>query len=92
MRPQIFVTTILLVLLAVLQYKLWFSPDGISQFWLLKQNIAQQDQQNNILQARNDRVRAEIEDLKNGGEAIEEHARNDLGLIKSGESFYQIID
>lgn len=91
MKSKLFVTSLLLALLGLLQYKLWLSPSGIPQFWMLKSNIAQINQENSVLQARNDRVRAEVEDLKHGDEAIEEHARNDLGLVKSGETFYQIV-
>lgn len=91
MKSKVLVISLLLALLGLLQYKLWLSPSGIPQFWILKSGIAQLNQDNAQLQARNDHVRTEVEDLKHGDEAVEEHARNDLGLIKSGETFYQII-
>ena len=91
MKSKILITAVLLVLLGLLQYKLWLSPSGIPRFWFLKSGIAQLNQDNALLQTRNDHVRAEVEDLKHGDEAIEEHARNDLGLIKPGETFYQIV-
>lgn len=91
MKSKFLVISVLLGLLALLQYKLWLSSSGLPQFWVLKSSIAQMNQENSQTQARNDHVRAEVEDLKNGDEAIEEHARNDLGLIKSGETFYQIV-
>ncbi len=82
---------ILLVLLGWLQYKLWLSPDGIPQFWLLKKDVAQLNEDNTNLQERNARVAAEIDDLKEGTDAVEEHARKDLGLVKPDEVFYQIV-
>lgn len=91
MKPHILVIAVLIGLLAFLQYKLWLSPEGLSQYWQLKSNVAQSAQENNQLQARNDHVKAEVDDLKNGDEAIEEHARDELGLIKPDETFYQIV-
>lgn len=91
MKASILLCMGLLVMLGWLQYKLWLSSDGVMPFWQLKRDIAQQDIQNKMLQKRNDQIAAEIEDLKVGTEAIEERARKDLGLMKSGEVFYQIV-
>lgn len=86
------VTVSLIALLAILQYKFWQEADGI-QYWLhLKHAIALQTAENAQLTLRNNQLAAEIEDLKHGEDAIQEHARNDLGMIRQGEVFYQILD
>lgn len=91
MRPSSIFIIALLAALGLLQYKLWLSPDGIPQFWRLKNQISVVTAENASLQARNAHVAAEVENLKNGDEAIEERARSDLGLVKQGEVFYQIV-
>jgi cell division protein FtsB len=83
---------VLIMMLCVLQYELWFSQNGVRQYFALKQAIAQQQLENQQLAARNQRIASEISDLKNGHEAIEEHARNDLGMVKNGETFYQVVN
>lgn len=87
MRPYI-IGLILLIL--VLQYALWFSPGGLVQIWHMKDSIAAISAQNTELAQRNGQLEADVEDLKQGKEAIEERARNDLGMIKQGETFYQV--
>jgi cell division protein FtsB len=91
MKPSTIFILALLAVLGLLQYKLWFSPDGVPQYWRLKNQISAMDKENAQLQARNTKVIAEVENLKNGKDAVEEHARNDLGLVKSDEVFYQIV-
>jgi len=81
----------LVIILIALQYELWFSQNGIRQYFALKHDVAIQQQYNDQLALRNQVLATEINDLKNGREAIEEHARNDLGLIKNGETFYQVV-
>jgi cell division protein FtsB len=82
---------VFLALIAALQYELWFSPGGIAQSWHLKRQIAQTNTQNAGLAERNAVVAADIRDLKKGKDAIEERARNDLGMVKKGETFYQVV-
>src|ERR1700731_3153896 len=89
--PTVFFIVALLGLLVWLQYKLWFSKDGIPQFVQLKKAVAERNAENVVLQERNDKVAEEIENLKDGTDAIEERARKDLGLMKRGEVFYQIV-
>lgn len=89
--PSFIFIVALLALLVWLQYKLWFSPDGIPQFVRLKKTIAELNDENTVLQERNDKVASEIEDLKDGTDAVEEHARKDLGLMKPDEVYYQIV-
>ncbi len=86
------VTVSLIALLAILQYKFWCEADGIQDWLHLKQAISLQTTENLQLSLRNNQLAAEIEDLKHGEDAIQEHARNDLGMISQGEVFYQILD
>ena len=82
----------LLLLLAILQYKLWFEPTGLNQYRQLKEAVTAQSTQNKQLQQRNQALAAEIKDLKHGREAIEERARHELGLVKNCETYYQIVE
>ena len=79
-------------LLAILQYDLWFGEGSLTSAWKLEQRIKQQSEENERLQLRNDALAAEVSDLKSGLSAIEERARSELGMIKKGETFVQIID
>jgi cell division protein FtsB len=84
---------ILLVLLLVyLQYNLWFGDGSLQEVWRLRQDVEQQRQENAELRERNAALDAEVRDLKQGLETIEEHAREDLGMIKKGETFYQVVE
>jgi cell division protein FtsB len=83
---------LLTLLLIYLQYHLWFGPGSYEEQKRLQQLIVQQQQENAALQQRNDFLAAEVNDLKHGTEAIEERARAELGLIKPGEVFYQIVE
>lgn len=85
------VTIILLILLSTLQYRLWFGKNSITDFVRLKQEVDTQVTLNNNLRQRNNLLKADIHDLKIGLEAAEERARNELGLIKEGETFYRIL-
>lgn len=82
---------LLLALVLVLQYKLWFQDGGIKQAAKLEQEVAQQMTANKDLTAQNAQLKAEIKDLKNGNEAIEERARNELGMVKSDEEYIQVV-
>lgn len=75
-------------LLIVLQIRLWVSEDGLAEMTRLRQQVVFQRNENKELQNRNDRLEAEVEDLKKGFGAVEERARSDLGLISPDESFY----
>ncbi len=79
-----------LVLLAVLQNRLWLGESGHSDRTKLHSEIDNQQALNAQLAERNRVLRAEVHDLKNGLEAVEEHARLDLGLIKPNETFVQM--
>ena len=77
-------------LVASLQYQFWLGEGGYFSHQALTQQIKQQAEVNTELKERNRILAAEVFDLKNGTEAIEEHARLDLGLIKPHETFVQM--
>jgi cell division protein FtsB len=86
-----FITVSLFFLLFGLQYRLWFGKHSVPDYWIMKEQIAQMQQQNRNLVQRNNLLKADIDDLKTGLEAIEERARSELGLIKQGETFFRIL-
>ncbi|MDA3578800.1 cell division protein FtsB [Acinetobacter ursingii] len=79
-----------IVLVASFQYSFWWGEGGYFAHQTLRQQITQQAEINEELKERNRILAAEVFDLKNGSEAIEEHARLDLGLIKPRETFVQM--
>lgn len=85
------ILAILIVLLLLLQYRLWFGTGGLIRLWQINQTIEAQTLENSKLQERNLALEAEVIDLKRGLEAVEERARSELGMIKKGETFVQII-
>ena len=82
---------LLICLLSLLQYRLWLGDNNLSEYVLLQTQIAGQEQSNGKLVARNQILKEEIIDLKSGTEAIEERARNELGMVKDGETFYRVV-
>ena len=89
MKP---IMILLTVLLLMLQYRLWFSHDGLPSVLHLNRSVEIQRQDNAVLQERNQVLAAEVQDLKSGLDALEERARSELGMIKPGETFIQIIE
>lgn len=85
------VLIILLVVLTVLQYRFWFANDGLLRVFRLKREISSLQKKNDAITKHNEDLVNEIIILKKGGDAIENRARNDLGMVKKGEVFYQII-
>lgn len=81
----------LLALLLLMQYEFWFSDGGMKTVWQLEKNIAKQQKINDALDNHNQVLIAEIKDLQSGNAAIEARARNDLGMVKKGEVFYQVV-
>ena len=79
-----------ILMIAGFQYLYWFGEGGYREHQELTQKIQQQTELNNELKERNRVLAAEVYDLKNGVEAIEDHARLDLGLIKPHETFVQM--
>ena len=84
-------TFILIVLLGLLQYRLWFGKNSAPDYFELKSDLIRQQQDNEKLRQRNKLIYADTDDLKLGYEAIEERARNELGMIKENETFFRII-
>ncbi len=81
---------ILAALIVLIQYPLWVGKGGWLRVFELDRQLAERRTQNERLQARNDALEAEVRDLKNGFDAIEERARFELGMIKSDEVFVLI--
>ena len=86
------VLSVLAVLLLVLQYPLWFGNGGIMALWQLQREFTAHQNEITQLRERNRALEAEVLDLKQGLEAVEERARKELGMVKKGETFYQIIE
>ncbi len=82
----------LVALIALIQYPLWFGRGGWRNVQQLEQEVKAQQAENARLSARNAALEAEVYDLKHGSSAIEERARSELGMIKRGETFYQIVE
>jgi cell division protein FtsB len=82
---------ILLAVLLGLQYRLWVSDGGAREIWRLRGSVAQQRAENHALGERNAQLAAEVRDLKEGLSAVEERARSELGMIRSNETFYQVV-
>ena len=79
-------------LLIAIQYPLWTGKGSWLRVWEMSQLVDQQKEKNQALAARNAGLDAEVRDLKQGTEAVEERARVELGMIKTNETFYQLID
>ena len=85
------VTLILISLLLLLQYPLWFGKGGWLKVWDSDRQVEEQKRINQKTQPRNVVLDAEVRDLKQGTEAIEERARSELGMVKRNEVFFQIV-
>jgi cell division protein FtsB len=83
---------VLVALLAWLQYRLWFGEGGARDTQALEARVQAQTKENRGLQLRNERLAAEVENLKSGEAAAEERARSELGMIKPGETFYRVVE
>ena len=84
---------VLLVLLVLLQVKLWSGDEGSwTSEQALKVQVEQQRAENAKLKERNAALAAEVEDLKTGEAAVEERARSELGMVKPGETFYRVVE
>jgi len=85
-----FLALIFIALIALLQYPSWYGKGGWLKVWRLDQDVKAARQTNRELQNRNTILEAEVNDLKQGLDAIEERARSELGMIKQDEIFFQI--
>jgi cell division protein FtsB len=91
LRPARLMIGALIVLLLMLQWSIWFGAPDAFDALALRAEIADQRIQNEGLRERNQALGAEVRDLKQGSEAVEERARSDLGMVKKDETFYQVI-
>ena len=83
---------ILIALLIGLQIKLWVGDGGMRDLRAIRARVAEQQAQNAKLKQRNGALHADVEDLKHGQDAVEARARSQLGLVKPGEVFYQVVN
>jgi cell division protein FtsB len=83
---------VLILLLVGLQYRLWVGDGSLAQATDLKQQIADQQGANRRLLERNRILEAEVMELKKGMETVEERARHELGMVKEGETLYQLTE
>ncbi|ASU21473.1 cell division protein FtsB [Vibrio qinghaiensis] len=87
---RLFAVTLAL-LFGLLQYDLWLGKNGIADYRTIVDEIDLQQQVNENLTLRNSEMFVEIDDLRQGLDAIEERARHELGMIKEGETFYRLV-
>ena len=83
---------VLATLIVLLQYPLWLGKGGWLRVWDMDRQVTAQKDANAKMRARNDALDAEVRDLKQGYDAIEERARYELGMIKQDEIFFQIVE
>ncbi len=92
MRRPYWLFVVLLLLLGGLQYRLWVGEGSLAQVNSLNKQIADQQGENERLLERNRSLEAEVLELKQGMETVEERARQELGMVKEGETLYQLIE
>jgi cell division protein FtsB len=86
------ITLVLIALVVLIQYPLWLGRGGWLRVHELERQVQLQTKANADARARNEKLDAEVRDLKEGAGAVEERARYELGMIKDGEVFVQIVD
>ena len=84
-------TVVLGVLIVLIQYPLWLGKGGWMRVWEIDRQVTAQKQANSKLDVRNKALDAEVRDLKQGSDAIEERARYELGMVKQDEVFFQVL-
>lgn len=85
------VALVLIALLIALQVKLWVGDGGMRDLRTIRARVSAQQAENARLKQRNEKLGADVEDLKHGQDAVEARARSQLGLVKPGEVFYQVV-
>ncbi len=85
------IAVILILMFVVLQWKLWVGDNGVRKVHELRSSVAAQKKENQHLQQRNQALAADVQGLKHAEQAVESRARSELGLIKPGETFYQVV-
>ncbi|AWT10809.1 MULTISPECIES: cell division protein FtsB [Stutzerimonas] len=92
MRRPYWLFVVLILLLGGLQYRLWVGEGSLAQVNSLNKQIADQQGENERLLERNRILEAEVLELKQGMETVEERARQELGMVKEGETLYQFVE
>ncbi|HET6397449.1 MAG TPA: cell division protein FtsB [Pseudoxanthomonas sp.] len=92
MRAMRWVLLALVLLLGWLQYRLWFGAGSAGEVSALQAQVEHQRRENGGLKERNAALAAEVRDLKEGVDAVEERARSELGMIRPGEVFYRVVE
>jgi cell division protein FtsB len=90
-RPIKALLVALVIVVAFMQYRLWFADGGFVDIFRLKKEIRALQAKNDEISKHNATLISEIDSLKKGGSAIENRARGDLGMVKKGEVFYQVV-
>lgn len=83
--------SVMVVVILGLQYRLWFGSGSFSEVAHLEEKVAMQQDANELLRERNEQLNADVLDLKNGFDAIEERARFSLGMVARDETFYMVV-
>ncbi|WP_275286387.1 cell division protein FtsB [Halomonas elongata] len=83
---------VLVALLVLLQYRLWLGEGSVHELAEVGQRVERLEAENTPLRARNERLAAEVVDLKTGLDAIEERARSEVGMVRSDEQFFWVPD
>jgi cell division protein FtsB len=85
------IAVLLILVIAALQYSVWLGKGGWLRVWDIDNKVSNQRRTNDELAVRNALLDAEVRDLKDGLGAIEERARNEMGMIRHDEVFFQVI-
>lgn len=90
LRLNIFII-FLLIVFVFLQYRLWLQPGGLLDMMHLKKSLALQQMQTDNIKKHNEALLFQVERLQNSKDGTEARARNELGMVKKGETFYQVV-
>lgn len=82
----------LLIILSLLQYRLWIGEGSLIEMFALQEKINQQQEKSNMLIKQNNELINQVNTLKNGFDGVEARAREELGLIRPDETFYMVVD
>ncbi len=85
-----FIFVVLVLMFVGLQYKLWFDKGSVPRAHALEQDLADVNAKNEDAKQKNAVLDADVRDLEKAGEAIEERARSELGMVKKGETLIQV--
>jgi cell division protein FtsB len=92
LEPMRWLLFVLVLLLGILQYRLWFAEGSLAEQHRLELQIEETTRVNSELQARNAILEREVMELQSGNKGVEQRAREQLGLVREGETFYHIVE